>query len=50
MNTSTNVFLLTAATALVGMGVATIPNSLLTGLIEFVIGIVAFIVYEKFPS
>lgn len=50
MTTSTNVFLLTAATALVGLGSATISTNLLAGAIEFVLGVIAFVAYEKFPA
>lgn len=49
MNAGYNVFLLTAATALVGLGSATIQTNLLAGVIEIVLGIVAFLVYEKTP-
>ena len=50
MNTTTNVFLLTAATTLVGLGSITITTQLWPGVIEFALGIVAFIAYEKFPA
>lgn len=50
MVTSTNVFLSTAAVTLVALGVNTIPTNLVTGVIEFVLGIGAFFVYEKFPT
>lgn len=49
MNTTQNVFLLTAATTLVGFAVATIRTDLWGAVIEFVLGIIAFIVYEKTP-
>ena len=49
MKTAVNVFLLTAATTLVGLGVASIQQSLVTGVIETVLGVIVFIVYEKFP-
>ncbi len=42
--TGVNAFLLTAATAL---GVTAIQKDLLTGIIEIVLGIAAFVVYEK---
>jgi hypothetical protein len=47
--TGINAFLLSAASALVGLGVASISTNLLTGVIEIVLGIVAFVVYEKLP-
>lgn len=50
MTTSTNVFLLTAAVALVGLGVTTITTNLLTGSVEFILGVISFYLYEKFPS
>lgn len=50
MTISTNVFLLTAAVTLVGLGATTIATNLLSGSIEFLLGIVAFYVYEKFPA
>lgn len=50
MTTSTNVFLMTAAVTLVGLGVTSISTNLLAGGIEFVLGVLAFIAYEKFPS
>lgn len=49
MNTASNAFLLTAAAALVSLGVASIANSLLTGGAEIVLGLIVFVAYEKLP-
>lgn len=47
--TAVNAFLLTAATTLVGLGVTAITTTLWTGVIEIVLGIVAFVIYEVLP-
>lgn len=50
LTTTGNVFLMTAAVSLVSLGVATISTNLISGGIEFVLGVLAFIAYEKFPT
>lgn len=49
MNTAGNVFLLTAAASLVSLGVTNISQNFLIGAGEFLLGIVAFVVYEVLP-
>jgi hypothetical protein len=49
MNKTSNAFLLTAATALVTLGVSTIQGNLLTGAIELVLGLAVFLAYEFLP-
>jgi hypothetical protein len=46
MKTTKNVFLLTAATALVGLGVNTIGTDLISGAAEIVLGFLAVVIYE----
>lgn len=48
--TPVNTFLLTAATALVALGVASIQGNLWTGVVEIVLGIVAYWVYDITPA
>lgn len=47
--TTLNTALLTAAMGLITLGSATISTNLMAGGIEFFLGIVAIIVYEKLP-
>ena len=47
MNTGMNAFLQTAATALVALGISSISGNLWTGVIELVLGIACYVVYEK---
>ncbi len=48
--TGFNTFLLTAATALVSLGAATIATNLIAGSVQVALGIICFIVYEKTPT
>lgn len=48
--TGINAFLLTAATVLVPLGVSTISTELWTGVVEIILGFVAFVIYEKLPA
>lgn len=50
MVTGGNVFLLTASVSLVSLGVTSLTTDLIRGSIEFVLGIAAFYLYEKFPT
>ncbi|HKF48329.1 MAG TPA: hypothetical protein VKB38_13285 [Terracidiphilus sp.] len=48
--TSANATLLTAAIAFIGVGVASVQaGNWIAGVIEFVVGIGAVVVYEKLP-
>lgn len=47
--TGANVFLLTAAATLVPLGVNTIQTNLWTGVVEFLLGVGAFVAYELTP-
>lgn len=49
MNKTSNVFLLTAALALVPLGVSTISADLIAGSVELVLGFVAVVVYSLIP-
>lgn len=50
MKTGVNAFLLTGATALVGLGATVIDKDLWAGVIEIVVGAGLFVLYELFPS
>ena len=48
--TSVNTALLTIGTGLVAVGATTILTNLLYGAVEIVLGVIVYVVYEKFPS
>ena len=50
MNKITNVGFIGSATILVSLGVETIATDLLTGVIEVILGLIVFAVYEYVPT
>lgn len=50
MKTGINAFLLAGATTLVALGVSVIATSLWTGVVEVILGLVCFVVYEVYPA
>lgn len=47
--TSVNVSLQTVATGLVALGATTISSNLISGVVEILLGVFVYILYEKLP-
>lgn len=48
--TTINTVLLGAAMTFIGLGVTTVASDWIAGTIEFAIGLVAILIYEKLPA